>query len=126
MLAGAVPMFCPFCKGAKVEGYRSSWPHPPHCCVQIIDILGLCSALQEAEVDEDGEAVRIADWDKSAADAAYKEQVERANQAQKEWEAQQQRLFALRGQQVGLLWSDCCLGSRSAWHCSVLPCKTRG
>ncbi len=62
--------------------------------------------------------MRIADWDKLAADAAYKEQVERANQAQKEWEAQQQRLFALHGQQVGLLWSDGCWGSSSVFCCS--------
>ena len=60
--------------------------------------------------------MRIADWDKSAADAAYKEQVERANQAQKEWEAQQQRLFALRGQQVG----SC--GLMALWGAAVLQC----
>ena len=37
---------------------------------------------QEEEAEEEGEAERLADWDRSAADAAYKAEVERAQRHQ--------------------------------------------
>ena len=37
---------------------------------------------QEEEAEEEGEAERLADWDRAAADAAYKAEVERAQRHQ--------------------------------------------
>ena len=39
--------------------------------------------MQEAEIEEDAEATRAVDWDKAAADAAYRAQVERAQERQR-------------------------------------------
>ena len=44
--------------------------------------------VQEEEAEEEGEAQRMAEWDRAAADAAYKAEVERAQQQQKLWEEQ--------------------------------------
>lgn len=50
--------------------------------------------LQEAEAEEEGGAAAIADWDKAAADAAYQEEVERALEQQRLWEADQAKQAA--------------------------------
>eukprot|EP00884_Botryococcus_braunii_P006564 jgi/Botrbrau1/15909/Bobra.40_1s0091.1 len=50
---------------------------------------------QEAELDEEGEAVRIAEWDRQAADAAYREKVAHA------LEAERQRLALLEEEEPG-------------------------
>lgn len=39
--------------------------------------------MQEAEIEEDAEATRAVDWDKAAADEAYRAQVERAQERQR-------------------------------------------
>ena len=39
--------------------------------------------LQEAEIEEDVEATRVLDWDKAAADAAYRVKVEEAEERQR-------------------------------------------
>ncbi|KAK9852354.1 hypothetical protein WJX84_001837, partial [Apatococcus fuscideae] len=51
-------------------------------------------AEQEAEAEEEGGAAAIADWDKAAADAAYQEEVERALEQQRLWEADQAKQAA--------------------------------
>ena len=40
-------------------------------------------ALQEAEIEEDVEATRVLDWDKAAANAAYRAKVEEAEERQR-------------------------------------------
>jgi hypothetical protein len=45
---------------------------------------------QEAEIEEDVEATRVADWDKAAADAAYRVQVEQAQARQRLLEEQRE------------------------------------
>ena len=39
--------------------------------------------VQEAEIEEDVEATRVLDWDKAAADAAYRAKVEEAEARQR-------------------------------------------
>ena len=41
-------------------------------------VINLPGCRQEAEMEEDAEAVRAVDWDRTAADAAYHAEVERA------------------------------------------------
>ena len=43
----------------------------------------LYAMLQEAEIEEDVEATRVLDWDKGAADAAYRAKVEEAEARQR-------------------------------------------
>lgn len=44
--------------------------------------------LQEEEAEEEGEAERMAEWDRKAADENYRLEVERAQQQQKLYEEQ--------------------------------------
>ena len=53
---------------------------------------------QEAEAEEDGEAQRIAEWDRAAADAAYRAEVERAQR--------EQQLLEERAALVRLYWCN--------------------
>lgn len=39
--------------------------------------------MQEAEIEEDVEATRVLDWDKAAADTAYRAKVEEAEERQR-------------------------------------------
>ncbi len=57
------------------------------------------SVLQEAEIEEDVEATRVLDWDKSAADAAYRAKVEEA-------EARQRLILEQRAREVSAMNSS--------------------
>jgi hypothetical protein len=52
-----------------------------------------CNCLQEADMDEEGDAERAAQWDLAAADAAYKAQVEAALAQQRAVEEEQRLLM---------------------------------
>lgn len=51
--------------------------------------------MQEEEQAEDGEAERTAEWDRAAADAAYRAEVERAQREQKLLEERLAQVTAL-------------------------------
>ena len=56
--------------------------------------------MQEAEIEEDVEATRVLDWDKAAADTAYRAKVEEA-------EARQRALLEQRALEVITLLQIC-------------------
>ena len=67
--------------------------------------------MQEAEIEEDAEATRAVDWDKAAADEAYRAQVERAQERQR-------ILLEQLAQEVGgppASFCTVCPRSASAW-----------
>lgn len=67
----------------------------PHCTLVVIKRLKqICGVgLQEADMDEEGDAERAAQWDLAAADAAYKAQVEAALAQQRAVEEEQRLLL---------------------------------
>lgn len=62
-------------------------------CVRLhIEVCNFENAVeQEAEIEEDVEATRVADWDKAAADAAYRIQVEQAQARHRLLEEERER-----------------------------------
>lgn len=46
------------------------------------------TCLQEEDAEEEGEAQRLAEWNKGAADEAYKAEIERAQRHQQELDEQ--------------------------------------
>ena len=70
---------------------------------------------QEAEVENDEEAVRVVDWDRSAADAAYRAEVARAQERQRAIDEEAALLL-----QVGCLQCWRRLGSTTVIHCIPL------
>ncbi len=91
-------IFCSFCDQRTIVSTRFLCVHGPQCLVRSVlccfsnstvqqDIAschqGFTLMLQEAEIEDDVEATRVLDWNKAAADAAYRAKVEEAEARQR-------------------------------------------